>query len=194
MTLPPELAAPPAWPSEPSAPLVPALDSGLLRQLSVVVLRAVRQTVGTRDPEVEDLTQEALKALVVAWPHFRGECSPAHFARRITAQRCIDAIRNRRVRGVALAQLAVDHGSEPDARTWPSDRLRAAWLRALSELPPEQALSVTQRYVFGYTLEEIASEASVPLNTVKSRLRLAKHVLRAKVAEDPHLADMMDVP
>jgi RNA polymerase sigma-70 factor (ECF subfamily) len=53
---------------------------------------------------------------------------------------------------------------------------------------------VTQRYVFGYTLEEIASEASVPLNTVKSRLRLAKHVLRAKVAEDPHLADMMEAP
>lgn len=172
---------------------MPALSSGLLRQLAVVVLRVVRQTLGARDPEVEDLTQEALKALVVAWPTFRGECSPAHFARRITAQRCIDAIRNRRVRGVALAQLAVAR-DEPDARPWPSARLRAAWLRALSELPPEQALSVTQRYVFGYTLEEIASEAAVPLNTVKSRLRLAKQVLRAKVAEDPHLADVMEAP
>lgn len=193
MTLPPESASLPAWTNEPPTPSVPALSSGLLRQLAVVVLRVVRQTLGARDPEVEDLTQEALKALVVAWPTFRGECSPAHFARRITAQRCIDAIRNRRVRGVALAQLAVAR-DEPDARPWPSARLRAAWLRALSELPPEQALSVTQRYVFGYTLEEIASEAAVPLNTVKSRLRLAKQVLRAKVAEDPHLADVMEAP
>jgi RNA polymerase sigma-70 factor (ECF subfamily) len=193
MTLPPESSAPPAWTSEPPALHVPALSSELLRRLGGIVLRVVRQTLGARDPEVEDLTQEALKTLVVAWPSFRGECSPAHFARRITAQRCIDAIRSRRVRGVALAQLAAEQ-DESDTRPWPSARLRQAWLRALSELPPEQALSVTQRYVFGYTLEEIAREASVPLNTVKSRLRLAKHVLRAKVAEDPHLADMMEEP
>jgi RNA polymerase sigma-70 factor (ECF subfamily) len=48
--------------------------------------------------------------------------------------------------------------------------------------------------VLGYTLEEIARASSAPLNTVKSRLRLAKQVLRAKVAEDPWLADLLEAP
>jgi RNA polymerase sigma factor (sigma-70 family) len=123
---------------------------------------------------------------------FRGECSPAHFARRITAQRCIDAIRSKRVRSAALDRI-VDE-AEAEARPWHSARLREAWLRALGELPREQALCLTQRYVLGYTLEEIARETEAPLNTVKSRLRLAKQVLRAKVAADPRLADLMEVP
>src|SRR5690242_14975922 len=71
---------------------VVALDGRLLRELSPSVLRTVRQMLGARHPDVEDLTQESLKALFAAWPNFRGECSPAHFARRIAAQRCIDAL------------------------------------------------------------------------------------------------------
>jgi RNA polymerase sigma-70 factor (ECF subfamily) len=193
MTLRTNGTSPSTLSAEPRAGSVPRLDSTLLRELAVPVLRAVRQILGAGDPEVEDLTQESLKALVVAWPTFRGECSAAHFARRITAQRCIDAIRSKRVRSAALDQIAVDE-AEADARPWHSARLREAWLRALGELPREQALSLTQRYVLGYTLEEIARETAAPLNTVKSRLRLAKQVLRAKVAADPRLADLMEAP
>ena len=192
---PPDGTSPSAMSAELAARSLPVLDSALLRELARAVLRVVRQMLGAGDPDVEDLTQESLKALVVAWPTFRGDCSPAHFARRITAQRCIDAIRSKRVRSAALGQIsAADTETEAETRPWAGARLREAWLRALSELPPEQALSLTQRYVLGYTLEEIARASSVPLNTVKSRLRLAKQVLRAKVAEDPRLADLVEAP
>lgn len=193
---PPDGTSPSACGAELAAGNLPVLDSALLRELAGAVLRVVRQMLGASDPDVEDLTQESLKALVVAWPTFRGDCSPAHFARRITAQRCIDAIRGRRVRSAALGQisLAAEVETEAKARPWAGARLRDAWLRALGELPREQALCLTQRYVLGHTLEEIARASSVPLNTVKSRLRLAKQVLRAKVTEDPRLADLLEAP
>ena len=170
-----------------------AMDGRLLRELSPSVIRTVRQMLGARHPDVEDLTQESLKALLAAWPNFRGECSPAHYARRIAAQRCIDALRKHRVRSAMFDQLSSTSAGVSDGAT-PSTRLRQAWSSALAELPPEQAVALTQRYVLGYTLEEIAQEARVPLNTIKSRLRLAKHVLRAKVVRDPRLADVSGAP
>lgn len=172
---------------------VAALDGRLLAELAPSVLRVVRQMLGPRDPDVEDLAQDSLRALVVAWPNFRGECSARHFAKRIAAQRCIDAIRGNRVRSRVLFQLAQDTSSEAEGAP-SSARLRQSWRLALAELPVEQATALTQRYVLGYTLEEIAGEAAVPLNTVKSRLRLAKQVLRTKVAQDPRLAELLEAP
>jgi RNA polymerase sigma-70 factor (ECF subfamily) len=176
-----------------AGPRVPALDRTMLRALAPAVLRVVRQVLGAQDPDVEDLTQESLKALVVAWPHFRGECSPAHFAKRIAVQRCVDAIRRNRAHHKALGKIATN-SEALDNSHWLRSRLRQAWQSALGELPVEQAEALTQRYILGCTLEEIARDAAVPLNTVKSRIRLAKQVLRARVAEDPRLLDLLEVP
>jgi RNA polymerase sigma-70 factor (ECF subfamily) len=176
----------------PAGPVV-AMGARLLRQLSTSVIRTVRQILGARHPDVEDLTQESLTALLAAWPNFRGECSPAHYARRIAAQRCIDELRKHRVRSSVLAQLSSVPTDTAD-RVMPTTRLQQAWRSALADLPPEQALALTRRYVLGYTLEELAQEARVPLNTVKSRLRLGKHALRARVIHDPRLADVDGAP
>jgi len=172
---------------------VQSLDRALLVDLAPSILRVVRQMLGPRDPDVEDLAQESLRALIMAWPTFRGECSPRHFAKRIAAQRCIDAIRGNHVRIRALQALAREPNAEAEGEP-PSTRLRQSWRLALAELPAEQANALTQRYVLGYTLEEIAAETRVPINTVKSRLRLAKQVLRAKVAHDPRLAELLESP
>jgi DNA-directed RNA polymerase specialized sigma24 family protein len=41
-------------------------------------------------------------------------------------------------------------------------------------------------------MEEVAKMTGVPLNTVYSRLRLAKDALRSRVARDPVLAEMLE--
>ncbi len=49
------------------------------------------------------------------------------------------------------------------------------------------------RIVLRSALEEIAAESGVPLNTVRSRLRLAKERLRARIENDPDLRDTLEV-
>lgn len=170
----------------------PILDRELLVSVAPSILKVVRQTMGASHPDVEDLVQESLHALVKAWPSFRGDCTPKHFACRIAVQRCVDAIRKQRVRQAHLRQAASEPPAPAPAETVPRSRLRNLWHQALSELPQSQAQALSQRYVLGYTLDEMASASGVPLNTVKSRLRLAKRVLREKISSDRELAELVE--
>jgi RNA polymerase sigma-70 factor (ECF subfamily) len=148
--------------------------------------------VGAQNPDVEDLTQEALHGFVTAWPRFRGECSVKHFARRIAVQRCLDGYRRSLTRRRALHALASGTAEEVDAPVVPASRLRDAWRHALTELPLEQAEALSLRYVLGYTIDEVAEETCVSRNTVKSRLRLAKTVLRETIEADPSLGELLE--
>jgi RNA polymerase sigma factor (sigma-70 family) len=50
--------------------------------------------------------------------------------------------------------------------------------QVLDALPPEQKFVVEHLYLQGYTQSELAEEFSIPLGTVKTRLRLAMSTLR----------------
>ena len=49
------------------------------------------------------------------------------------------------------------------------------------------------RIVLGCSLEEVAAQSGVPLNTVRSRIRLAKERLKGRIEADPALLDALDV-
>ncbi|MEQ9325210.1 MAG: sigma factor-like helix-turn-helix DNA-binding protein, partial [Polyangiaceae bacterium] len=49
------------------------------------------------------------------------------------------------------------------------------------------------RVVLGCSLAEIAESTEVPLNTVRSRLRLAKEAMRRRIEADPALARALDI-
>ena len=49
------------------------------------------------------------------------------------------------------------------------------------------------RIVLGFSLEEIATQSGAPLNTVRSRLRLAKERLRSRIESDPALRETLEV-
>jgi RNA polymerase sigma-70 factor (ECF subfamily) len=51
-----------------------------------------------------------------------------------------------------------------------------------------QALAL--HFILGYTVEEIATVASAPQNTIWSRLRLGKKALRKTLRNDPTLAEL----
>ena len=63
----------------------------------------------------------------------------------------------------------------------------------LAELPAEQAEALAMRVVLGWSIEEIAVQSSAPLNTVRSRLRLAKESLRKTIESQPGLCEALEV-
>jgi RNA polymerase sigma-70 factor (ECF subfamily) len=42
-------------------------------------------------------------------------------------------------------------------------------------------------------LEEISAASGAPINTVRSRMRLAKEALRKRIEADPALRDLLEV-
>ena len=83
-----------------------------------------------------------------------------------------------------------DASALPSEHPSPTDDAEAGVRRALlrqllGEIPVEQAEALAMRVVLGWSLDEIASQAGVPLNTVRSRLRLAKEALRRKIEAAP---------
>src|SRR5260221_2794996 len=79
------------------AALSRAGDADAQRTLLVTVgpamLPVVRGVLGSRHPDVEDTLQEAMVAVHLALPGFRGECTTLHFACRIAIQTAMNARR-----------------------------------------------------------------------------------------------------
>jgi len=63
----------------------------------------------------------------------------------------------------------------------------------IQTLPEEQAETLALRVVLGFSLEEVAEATGVPLNTVRSRVRLAKTALKKRIEADPKLLAALEV-
>jgi RNA polymerase sigma-70 factor (ECF subfamily) len=196
--LPLEAATSPAEPDR-GARLAQAAAAGdvratreLLEQVAPRVVRAVRAVMGPAHAEVDDATQLALIAFIQALPGFRSECPPVQFAARI-AVRTAAGVRRR----AGARRLGHDPSVDVDTIEVPPEELDATRRRAavralLDELPEEQAEALALRLMLGWSLKEIADATSTPINTVRSRMRLAKDDLRKRVAADPALAAALD--
>jgi RNA polymerase sigma-70 factor (ECF subfamily) len=70
---------------------------------------------------------------------------------------------------------------------------RRAILRELCDaLPIAQSEALVLHCVLGFTVEEIADAGQLPPNTVRSRLRVAKETLRARIHADPALREALE--
>jgi RNA polymerase sigma-70 factor (ECF subfamily) len=173
----------------------PAAIHALVMGLSPPLLQAVRALMGPMHPDVEDLLQEVLIAVIDALPSFRGECTLLHFAIRIAARRTTAARRRSRTILGWLEQFwrnerpLVAQTTSPHRETV-SDRRRTLLRTLLGELPEAQAEAMVLRLACGYSIEEIAAISSAPINTVRSRLRLAKDALRNRIEADPRWAEL----
>ena len=81
---------------------------------------------------------------------------------------------------------------------WPGcevsvERRKRALRDLLSDLPEEQADALALRVMLGWSLEDVARATGAPLNTVRSRVRLAKEALRRRIEADPSLSDELEV-
>lgn len=157
-------------------------------------LRAARGVLGAHHRDVEDVTQEAALGLLRALPTFQMQCTVAHFATRIGVHTALSARRRLKVRGegqhVELDETHATSGLSP------ADVLLSGYRRQMlrelcDELPEAQSEALVLHCVMGMSLEEVAAATATPRNTIRSRLRLAKESLRARIAGDSQLRDAL---
>jgi RNA polymerase sigma factor (sigma-70 family) len=173
-----------------------AATAKLLRLVAPEMRRVVRGVLGNHPADVDDASQQALVGLVHALPAFRGDCSPVGYACRIAFRTALALRRQRvRLRDRCDANVDADTLVGDDELVQRSEAgVRMELLRSLlDEIPTEQAEALMWRTVLGWSLGEIAEASAVPLNTVRSRLRLAKEAMRAKIEANPDLADALGV-
>jgi len=160
--------------------------------------RVAAGVLGAKHADLDDAVQQSMIALVRALPAFRGECHPAGYASRITlrvALRVRKGSKRDANRRETLGQLAPAEDAAPAASDEALAGRRRELLRELlEELPEEQAEALTLRVVMGWSLEEVASASGAPVNTVRSRVRLAKEALRTRIEAKPSFAELKGVP
>lgn len=115
---------------------------------------------------------------------------------RIVANTCYDVLRARQRRATdSLDDLAfeqeqtpylIDHAERPDAY---AERMELnTFIEAgIWSLPPDQRMVLVLCDIHGYTYEEIAEIAELPMGTVKSRISRARTRLRDFLLRNPEL-------
>jgi RNA polymerase sigma-70 factor (ECF subfamily) len=170
----------------------------LVAEVGGGMLRVVRKVLGHKHPDVEDVAQDAVLALLRALESFRGASTVEHFARRVALLTALHARRRARVR----AREAEAQGNAELVEDLPGDELsplatalasrrRALVRQLLDELPEVIAEALALHFILDHTVQEIAEASAVPINTVWSRLRLGKQALRRKLESDARLAEML---
>jgi RNA polymerase sigma-70 factor (ECF subfamily) len=139
----------------------------------------------------EDLVQEAFLAVwngAAGYSQAKG--SVRTWVLSIVHHRAVDRLRQgaaSRRRQEALEQVAMIEPAAPDAAEVALARVEATEVQsALAHVPGEQLEVLRLAYYGGYTHHEIAGMLSLPLGTVKSRMRLGLERVRRNI--DPGLA------
>ena len=140
----------------------------VLRMQNMLYRTAV--SILRHDADAQDAVQQALEN---AWKH-RHRVNPDYFApwmMRIVINCCKSQLRLRG-REKSTDQMELYGGETP-----PPD---PALADALSRLPIKYRMPLLLHYLEGFSLEEISQALRLPMNTVKSRLRRARLLLRAE--------------
>jgi RNA polymerase sigma-70 factor, ECF subfamily len=130
----------------------------------------------------EDLTQDAFLKVWRSASSYRAERGSVRtWILSIVHNRGIDQIRSyasrRRTQDKIEASAPRSQPSEAFAQTWRNSQ-RDQIREALNTLPPEQLKILELAYFSGYTHVEISDLLSLPLGTVKSRMRLGLKKIR----------------
>lgn len=155
----------------------PAALREFLRAVAPIVRRVCRGVMGRDNSELEDAIQDCLIDVARSLPQFRFEGSAVHYVTKIAMRRAI-ATRDR-ARARAKQQATLDASNLPAASFDRTPAAHAELMRSLlDDLNEAQAKALLMRIMLGHSIDEIASMTGVSVNTVKTRLRLAKEQLR----------------
>jgi RNA polymerase sigma-70 factor (ECF subfamily) len=152
--------------------------STLLVNLVPRVRNLVRFLV-REDEDTDDISQEALVAILRGLGSYRAEGTLQAWANRIVVRSTYAFIRKRRNALASGGTPGID-GRGPEVAVLSDEylaRRRAAAL--LDRLPQAQRDALVLHYVLEMSVPEIATELSVPAETIRSRLRLARSRLRS---------------
>jgi RNA polymerase sigma-70 factor (ECF subfamily) len=143
-----------------------------------------RRTLGT-ESDAEDVVQESFLALWKQAGRIDAQKGLRSYLLTIVHHKAVDRLRQRGRRAeVALELDAPIPASAPEPAEVVSRQSEADAVRdALKDLPQDQRSAIELTYFVGLTIREVAERSSLPLGTVKSRLRLALGHLRQRLAE-----------
>ena len=145
------------------------------------VLRRIAYAVCRDDSRAEDVLQESLVKLYLAWPRVGGTGREEAYARKIIVNADLDQRRRpwHRRRSAVPVEL-LDTPARAGAET--EDRLEL--LAELRRLPAMQRRTVVLRYWLGFSVEATAHELSISEGTVKSHASRGVATLRARLGEE----------
>jgi RNA polymerase sigma-70 factor (ECF subfamily) len=136
-----------------------------------------------RDPEdAQDAAQEALAKLCVRLRQFRGEAQFSTWLHRLVVNTCRDVGERQRTRThePLPEELGTDLEHDP-ARGVRISELRRELCDSLAGISPEQAQVIVLKDALGYTFEEIAAAADMPVGTAKCHAHRGRNRLRERL-------------
>lgn len=148
--------------------------------------RFVRPFADNRD-DFDDLLQEIFIQLFQAIPQFRGASAATTFIFAVAHRTCLS--RRRAWQRLWKRHSPLDdlpeapQSLDPDPPAEAAVRAaREACLReGLAQLPEDQRSALLLAHVYGFSYEQIAVIAGVPVGTVRSRLNRAREKMQAHI-------------
>jgi RNA polymerase sigma-70 factor, ECF subfamily len=138
-----------------------------------------------RDPEdARDAAQEALAKLCVRLPQFRGESQFSTWLHRLVVNTCRDAAERGRTRTHEPLADDLRAGPEGDpARAAGISELRRELCDSLAGISSDQAQVIVLKDALGYSFEEIAEAAGMPVGTAKCHAHRGRNRMRERLGE-----------
>lgn len=177
-----------AVPLDPRVAAAAAGDRQAAHELLTELLPRARNLIRylvRSDGEVDEIAQLALLEILRSFHTYRAAGSLQAWADRITARVTMTYIKGRRrlsswqVPGVPELYAVRSEEAPPDEYL-----TRRQTVALLDALPPEQRHAVVMHHVAGFSVVEISQELGVPMETVRSRLRLGIKRLRDRLSQE----------
>lgn len=132
--------------------------------------------------QAEDVVQEVLMKLYVAWPRVHQDRAPA-YVRRMIARASVDEWRRPSRRAVLTGDTLIELA--PARASGLRYEERSVLMSALRQLPPRQRQVVVLRHWWGCSVAEIAKDLRITQGTVKSQTARALERLKILLAAPP---------
>lgn len=161
----------------------------LFRENAPWVYGRLRRMLGTRS-DLEDLVQEVFVRAYRSLPSYRGQARFESWLKRICACVAYDDIRSRR--NVPRLEVLETETTRASRDEDPERREAVRHLmRIIETLPPQNRIVLLLHDLEGYTAEEIQLVVGAKsVNTVRSRLRLARAELHRRGRANPALSSL----
>jgi RNA polymerase sigma-70 factor, ECF subfamily len=150
---------------------------------SVRVERLARHIL--RDPEdARDAAQEALAKVCVRLPQFRGDAQFSTWLHRLVVNTCRDAVERRKSRTHEPLDDDLRAGPAGDpVRAAGMSELRRELCDSLAEISPREAQVIVLKDALGYSFEEIAEAAGMPVGTAKCHAHRGRNRMRERLED-----------
>jgi RNA polymerase sigma-70 factor, ECF subfamily len=153
------------------------LDFAAIVRLHQSMVFSIAQHFLADQSAAEELAQDVFLQLHATLPTLKSEDHVKFWLRKVTAHRCIDYQRRRRI-----SQISLEDAPEPVASTRSGDLFLERRVRQLiATLPEKPRMVVILRYQEDMSPEDIAEALAIPLATVKSHLQRSLAMLREKM-------------